>query len=285
MFPPSDLHLYAVVFRLSALHPGAIPGDHGDQARAALFDLIQRGDFPLAQRLHDLNDHKPYTISLLEGGKRGADRALHFGTGITAHWRFTLLHEPAFEALLKRYLLSRELPHIRIGALEFTITDAFASGRSHPESGYTALADLQTRWNQATESLPPAFILEFCSPTGFNLGQDKTTGERRWRALPEPRLIFSALRKKWARLGGIDPGDDFDQWVEAHVEAEPMHLETRTVLVERRPLRGFVGRVRFRVRGDSKWWAVVHLLADLAFWTGIGYQTTRGMGQVRRISE
>ncbi|MCC6975934.1 MAG: CRISPR-associated endoribonuclease Cas6 [Anaerolineae bacterium] len=279
---PDDYHLYAIVFRLAALRPGAVPSDHGDQARAALFELVQRGDFPLAQRLHDANDHKPFTVSLLEGGKRGGDGARHFGEGDSATWRFTLLHEPAFEALLRRYLLSRELPHVRIGALSFAITEAFASGASHHDSGHIALTALRSRWELPSETLPPSFTLDFRSPTGFSLGQDKTTGEHRWRALPETRLIFSALRKKWARLGGAEPGDEFDTWAEKSIEMEPLYVETRTTLIERRPLRGFVGQVRFHLRGDPRWWPLAHLLSDLAFWTGVGYQTTRGMGQARK---
>src|SRR5437764_87842 len=117
----TDLRLYAIVLRMVALHPGAVPADHGDQARAALLNLIRTGDQALSQTLHDDNTHKPYTISLLNGGKRGRDRALNFNTGDSADWRFTLLCEPAFEALLRRYILSRELPHARIGAVEFQI--------------------------------------------------------------------------------------------------------------------------------------------------------------------
>src|SRR5579859_4734228 len=106
-----NLRLYAIVFRLAAIRPGAVPADHGDQARAALFELIRHGDLPLAQRLHDQNIQKPYTIDLLQGGRRGKDNTIHFGEGDYAYWRFTLMQEPAFEALLRRYLLSRALPH------------------------------------------------------------------------------------------------------------------------------------------------------------------------------
>ncbi len=278
----NEVRFYAIVFRLVALRSGAVTADHGDQARAALFDLIQRSDFPLAAKLHDSNDHKPYTISLVQGGKRGSDSARHFAEGDSAEWRFTLLHEPAFEALLQRYLRDRALPHIRIGVLPFGIEAAYASGIGHPQSGYTTLTLLRERWSVANDSLPPSFILNFSSPTGFSLGQDKVTREHRWRAMPEPRLIFSALRKKWTRLGGVDPGDSFDEWVDRTIEAEPLHLESRATVVEQRHLRGFVGRVRFRPQGDLRWWSLVHLLADLAFWTGVGYQTTRGMGQVRK---
>ena len=279
------LRLYAIVFRLVAIRPGAIPVDHGDQARAALFDLVRRGDLLLAQGLHDQNMHKPYTVNLLEGEKRGRDGAIHFGEGDSAHWRFTLLQEPAFEALLRRYLLSRSLPHVRIGHVEFAVADAFASGTSHPDSGHISISELHSRWDCKADTVPAQLMLDFKSPTVFSLGTDHDTGERRWCAMPNAPILFSALRKKWSSLGGTEPGDEFDQWVRHCIEVEPLHLQSKTVVVERRPVTGFVGRVRFRVRGDRCWLPLLHLLSDLTFWTGAGYQTTRGMGHVQRLME
>jgi CRISPR-associated endoribonuclease Cas6 len=281
----SDLRLYAIVLRLAALRPGAIPADHGDQARAALFDLIKRGDLQLSEKLHDENVQKPYTISLLDGGKRDQRRTLHFGEGDSAEWRFTLLHEPAFEALLRRYLLNRTLPHVRIGAVEFAIVDAFASGLSHPDCSHVGVLELQDRWNCDPETLSNSITLDFCSPTTFHLGTDRETAERMWRTFPYPRTLFSSLRKRWQGMGGLEPGDDFDVWVERHIDVEPINLMTYTTFIEGNSVQGFVGRVRFRQRGDKRWLSLVHLLADLTFWTGVGYQTTRGLGQVRRLTD
>jgi len=278
-----DLRLYAIVLRLSALRPGAVPADHGDQARAALLNLIRSGDLPLSRRLHDANTRKPYTVSLLNGGKRGRDGALHFGMGDSAEWRFTLLHEPAFEALLRRYIWNQTLPHVRIGAVEFQISNAFASG-SHPDSGSITLAALHERWNVAPETLPRSIVLDFLSPTAFNLGQDRASGRYRIRSTPDARTLFSTLRKHWLKLGGVAPGDEFDTWVGERVETRPLNPRAHTVFVERRPVESFSGRVSFTVHGsDVRWLPLLHLLADLAFWTGVGYQTSRGMGQVRRV--
>ena len=283
---PQSARLYAIVLRLSAIRRGALPAEHGDLARAALLDLIKRGDASLASQIHDENTHKPYTISLIKGGKRDErDHAQHFGEGDDAEWRFTLLCEPAFEATLRRYLLSRELPHIRVGAVEFAIVDAFASGASHPDSGYTLLSDLAEKWTCAPATLPRAFVLDFLSPTTFNLGEDAVTGRRRLRPNPDPRVLFSALRKRWQKFGGAEPGDSMDEWVDQQVEAEPLWLETYPVQIERTSVIGFVGRVRFRVYGDPRWLPLLHLFADMSFWTGVGYQTTRGLGQVRRFVE
>jgi CRISPR-associated endoribonuclease Cas6 len=277
----NEHRLYAVVLRMAALRRGAVPADHYKESMSALYHLINLGDAELAQMLHDMNIHKPFTVSLLNGGKRDREGAQHFGDGDTAEWRFTLLRDPAFEALIQRYIRSRDLPHVRVGAVEFAITDAFVSG-SHPDSGYVSLGTLTELYQRVPEACDRVVTLDFLSPTAFNLGTDRETGRRRFRALPDPKTVFSTLRKRWARLGGAEPGDEFDAWVERTIEAEPLSLRWQSVMVEKTVIRGFLGRVRFRHWGaDRRWLPLLHLLADLSFYTGVGYQTTRGMGQVR----
>lgn len=280
-----DARLYAIVLQMTAVRRGAIPANHGDQARAAMFDLLKRGNLQFAAQLHDENAHKPYTISLVQGGKRATDGAHHFREGDQAEWRFTLLSDPTFEAVLRRYILDRNLPHVRIGAVEFAITDAFASNGSHAFSGHISIAALQEKWSCEPDTLAKSVTLEFLTPTAFSKGQDKTTGQYHYISLPLPRLLFSTLRKRWIGLGGTAPGDEFDGWAEATFSLEPIRLEMLPIIVERRTVPAFTGQARFVHRGDPRWLGVVHLLADFAFWAGVGYQTTRGMGQARRISE
>lgn len=279
----SELRLYAVVLRLGALRPGAIPADHGKQALSALYSLLRIGDEALAQELHDENAHKPFTVSLLDGGRRDREGAQHFGEGDTAEWRFTLLRDPAFEALIQRYVSDRDLPHIRIGAIEFQIADAFVSG-SHPRSGYISLERLRQRYTD--DNAPKSIMFDFQTPTVFSLGMDKMTQQRRLRAMPVPVTLFSTLRKRWVKLGGTDPGDEFDMWVERTIEAHPLTLRWQSLTIERGQVRGFTGQVRFVHWGeDERWLPFFNMLADLAFYTGVGYQTTRGMGQICRIVE
>lgn len=277
--------LYAIVLRLAALHPGAIPVQHGELVHGALLKLIQHGDSPLAQRLHDDNNAKPFTISLLHGGRvrpRHQSDGRHFGAGDTADWRFTLLMDPAFDALLRRYLLNRDLPHVQIGSLSFAIQDAFASGMSHPDSGHVSLEDLVARWNCPPSDLARDITLDFMTPTAFNFGKDPIRQEYRIHTLPDAKTVFSTLRRRWQKMGGIEPGDVFDVWLEKAVETEILHGQTETMPVKNRAVAGFTGRVCYSVYGSQlEWLPLLHLLADLSFWTGIGYQTTQGMGQVR----
>lgn len=281
----ADQRLYAVVLRLAAQRPGAIPADHGKLALSALYDLLRLGDQELAQELHDNNQHKPFTVSLLNGGKTDREGARHFGAGDGAEWRFTLLRDPAFETLLRRYAGIPNLPHIRIGTVSFQITDAFISG-SHPDSGCVSLDHLIDRYNQPPEAYAKTILLDFLTPTAFALGTDAETRHRRLRTLPDPRTLFSALRKRWAGLGGPHPGDAFDEWVQINIEAEPLRLSWQSVQLERVRFRGFIGQIRFVHWGaDARWLPFLHLLAELSFYTGAGYQTTRGMGRVRLLAE
>jgi len=278
-----ELRLYAIVLRLAAMRPGAISRDHGDAARGALIKIIEQGDALLAQELHDANTHKPYTVSPVRGGKRGSDGALHFREGDSAEWRFSLLCEPAFESLLRRYLLNRNLPHVRIGAVTYAIVDAFASGIGHADSGHTSVVELTERWSCSPESLSRQIAFDFRSPTTFSRGKDEFTGRYRYCAWPEPRIVFSSLRKRWKDLGGLIPDDDFDGWIDKWVEIESFDLHQQKVIVESRPIPCFTGQVRYQVYGDGRWLPLMNLLADLTFWTGAGYQTPRGLGQVRRL--
>jgi len=280
-----EQRLYAVVLKLAALRRGAAPADHGKQALSALYALLQLGDETLAKSLHDVNVRKPFTVSLMNGGKTDRQGAQHFAEGDTAEWRFTLLRDPAFEALIQRYVQDRNLPHVRIGALQFAITDAFVSG-SHPDSGHVSLAAFAQRYGQPTESYAKTVRLQFLTPTAFNFGTDPLTRRRRLRIIPDPRTLFSTLRKRWVSLGGVDPGDAFDQWVDHTIEADPIFLKWGSVWIEKAMVRGFMGDVRFQHWGeDTRWLPFLHLLTDLTFYSGVGYQTTRGMGQVRSHPE
>ncbi|MDX2137013.1 MAG: CRISPR-associated endoribonuclease Cas6 [Chloroflexota bacterium] len=274
--------LYAVVLRLIALRSGAVPRDHGTQVRAAFLSMIRTGDETLAQQLHDANIHKPYTISPLRSWKRSRDGAHHFSEGDEAEWRFTLMSEPTFEAVLRRYLLDRNLPHLRIGAMQFMVTDVFAS-QSHPESGSVTATELVERWQKRLDAPPSRILLAFVSPTVFSLGHDKESGHYRYASLPDLKLLFSSLRKRAVDVGLPPESDDFDAWIAQTARLTPLALDLVRVTVERRGIPAFLGEVSIDLGSDLSRRAYAHMLADLAFFTGVGYQTTCGLGQVRRM--
>ena len=168
----------------------------------------------------------------------------HFGEGD----RILALHpavEPAFEAVLRRYILSRELPHLRIGALSSGSPDAFASSRSHIDSGRPRNGACRTL-EQAAGNAAAQFSLDFLTPTAFNLGYDHDSDESGARSIaPTPTLLFGTLRREWHQARWRRAGDEFDAWVrQANVEIEQAGHSHRAAGVEGHPVTGFVGRVR-----------------------------------------
>jgi CRISPR-associated endoribonuclease Cas6 len=62
-------------------------------------------------------------------------------------------------------------------------------------------------------------------------------------------------------------------------------IETRMLDFGRYRQVGFVGEVEFLLKksGDDITKKIFHLLATFSFYSGVGYKTTMGMGQAKKI--
>ena len=125
----------------------------------------------------------------------------------------------------------------------------------------------------------------FLSPTGFKSGAVQNI-------LPTPDLSFRSLAARWKTAYGENPLEDLKQensklenpiknaLVNTFV-ADYSLRSAAVVLKENLVFRGCVGRVRYVWKNEST--AVRKALACLtafAFFCGVGYKTTQGMGQV-----
>ena len=130
----------------------------------------------------------------------------------------------------------------------------------------------------------------FLSPTGFKSGAVQNI-------LPSPELWFRSLAARWKTAYGENPLENLNQ---ENLDQEHPKLENpiknalantfvadyslrsaAVVLKENLVFRGCVGRVRYVWKNEST--AVRKALACLtafAFFCGVGYKTTQGMGQV-----
>ena len=125
----------------------------------------------------------------------------------------------------------------------------------------------------------------FLSPTGFKSGAVQNI-------LPTPDLWFRSLAARWKTAYGENPLEDLKQenlGLEHPIKnalantfvADYSLRSAAVVLKENLVFRGCVGRVRYVWKNEST--AVRKALACLtafAFFCGVGYKTTQGMGQV-----
>jgi CRISPR-associated endoribonuclease Cas6 len=263
--------------QLVAKEDGVLPGSLAEPAHAAFYAAVQAVDPQLAAQLHDAQQRALFTLSPLRG------YATNVHAGQPGRLRVTLLDDTLFGVLMQ-HLLAGPLPTLQLGALTLSITEVCGTPTGDPWAGYTSLTDLaappppgapsRTRWT-----------LEFASPTAIRWGE-ADNGTRRVELFPLPRMAIAGLRRRWDDWTGEGWGRDFEGWVERNVVVgQVRRWTTETVAFQRQRYLGGLGVIEYRLLDRSDSACTVHLdrLLRLAFYTGIGYKTTHGLGQVRLL--
>lgn len=279
------MRLYSSVIRLINLYPVTIPPPGGQHAHGAFLDIVKAVDSDLSAKLHDLfrgkGERKPFTVSPVMGLPRGSEK-VHLREGWECWLRVTMLNEALFRTFIEYFLDGRgkELPKIRLGDAHFAVKEILTTPGSHPWAGFATLEDLQKRLD---EPAPASIALEFHSPTSFSLG--KKEGEKeRYELIPYPRLVFGNLARAWKALSGEDLVAAVERYAEANVRLVMHRLERKVIRLQNHPQLGSVGRVEYRlIRPEDTLARALNLLADLAFFSGVGRKTAQGMGMTRRV--
>ncbi len=287
--------LLAAVIFLSPLYPVTLPADLGRAVHAWFLGQVQRVDPALAERLHEPNRPRPFTLSSLRGvGKTtGGMVAL---TPEQDYW----LRVTSMEATISRCLLEHILPalpgeEIELAGATFKIKGATYDPAEHPWAGQTTYEALVKEHLLGTGQLERTLTLQFASPTTFRrtgMTSSLTDGEgQAYRVvghnflLPLPGLVFDSYLQRWNAFAPIALPLEVKRFAEECVAISRYRLQT--VLVEFGEVRelGFVGTCQFTALvADPYWLRILHLLAAFAFYAGTGHHTARGMGQTRELT-
>jgi len=259
--------LTAVVMGLRPVAEARLPRCHGGLAYGAAMDLFLRLDPRLSRALHEGGGPKPFTVSPLVGPFRGEGGWLWVRPGEKYFWRITGLTGAVSECLGR---LRAGGWGVRFGGAVLEVEEVAREGEEHPEAGRDSYEGLWARWGEG--SGVGAVTLRFITPTTFREG-------RREEPFPLPVWVFGSLVGKWNAFGP-EPLGLGREAMEGGVVLGSWRGETRRVELGRFRTVGFVGTFTYRVLepGLGRW---LGLLADFAFYAGVGWQTTRGLGQVR----
>lgn len=278
--------MYSMAIQLSPTRPGTIRATVGHQAHAAFLRAVQEADPALAEVLHHpILNQRPFTVSPLLGVEAAHDGEVAVYPEQTYTLRFTVLIDDIFQQFMGRFLRG-DRPVLRLGRVLFVIKEILATPEGSPWAGYATFDELVA----GAETGEPLIGLEFCSPTAFSFGQQ--SWGKQFYVLPEPRLVFNSLARTWRAFAppglGLDPRE-VEQYAEENVVIQRLEgLETRMLHFGKHPQVGFVGRVTYRLMDKAEeaegWRQVLHELAGFAFYAGVGYKTTMGMGQCRKMS-
>jgi CRISPR-associated endoribonuclease Cas6 len=273
--------LHALVIKLIAQRAGVLPGSVGELSHAAFYAAVQAVDPVLSAQMHEAQNRSAFSLSPLYGyWQSPQDRRIHVSQGQEGWLRLGLLDDRLF-AVFIQHLLNSGRPAIRLGAIDFAITHVYGAPGSHPWVGYTTLDDLR-----ALNETPNRWLLNFESPTAIRWG-DADNGTRRVMLFPLPRMAIAGLRTRWDRLTGEQWGRDFEEWVERNIIVSWVKSwRTESFTFQRQSYVGGLGVLEYHLLDDREQANAVHFhrLLHLAFYTGIGYKTTHGLGQVRLVS-
>jgi CRISPR-associated endoribonuclease Cas6 len=281
--------LVALVIELQAQMPTYISNHMGRAVQAIALGLIAENNPLLAQHIHDDNQPKPFTVSGLM-----QDDALLYGhvqTGDQAWIRITGLSAEIAQVLLMIYHQPPET--ISISQQAWRITHVHIS--DHRYAGNTSYQTLIQR--HTTERPNRQINMRFITPTTFKI-QDVTV------PLPLPFQTFDSLLSRWITFTAHRLHDLHDDQLNAYIAR---HIVISQHRIQTALIRGknggkeisFLGDVTYELLPKSEylakhdpalenllqaervWFArTMSLLAEFAFYSGVGRKTTIGMGLV-----
>jgi CRISPR-associated endoribonuclease Cas6 len=230
-------------------------------AHAALFHALSGVDSEAGRALHEMRRHKHLTVAVVESKPQHSTLRLTFmgEEGVTyANLLLTALERCSL---------------LRFGSASWRIASVDLSP--------TVWSGVQTWADFSASPASPYLQVTFVTPTAIM----KLDGDRqRFTALyPEPLAFFSGLLRRWQALEGPSLPEGLLPFLQAgKCLISGYELRTEKFQTPERTQLGFRGWVTYESAPHAEAYVVaLHALARLAPFTGVGYQTARGMGAVR----
>lgn len=271
--------LVSVVLELESLAKQSLPPSHGHLVQAALLHSIERQRPDLSFELHHGDRRRPFTVSPVFGPFRTGGGRLRLRKRQEGWLRITSLSE-ALSAELVNF--ERLTDQIGLGSAQFAVRRVLSTHAEHRWASRTTFMDLWRRWFEADrQDLSRRIRLQFETPTTFSRGDHELP-------LPVPQEVFGGLSQKWEQFAESPSPESIAEQFRTHVWLARHDIHTRKVhFTKTRRYVGFQGECEFWVdpAADDTLVRVANLLADFAFYAGVGTKTEAGMGQVRRLPE
>ncbi len=310
--------LYAFMLKLRPLQPGTLMPFSGELVHGAWLNWLKEVAPDVATWLHDDNKRRAFTCSSLQfpiAGERmlEAERKnihLPLNPDKTYTVRITLLLGelfPLFYNALMEFnmsqLAAKQQPFMRIGKQLFSLDEVVISNDDHSGwTGFTSFTTLVEKVRVLKLGAVEPLTLEFATLTSFNRSSARNKAFGVYHArLPLPQYIFPGLARRWGELAPpelaqVVQEDAIEQYIQDDgIIVADYDLKTHHIRFTTHEQPGFVGTCRYSLRkvpneamrpGTALTVRQqILLLAQLAFYCGVGHKTSMGLGQVRPRSE
>jgi CRISPR-associated endoribonuclease Cas6 len=265
--------LYSILLELVVLEAAALPITMGHLAQALILNIVKQFDPELSTHLHDEPGYRPYTVSPLDGGTRSG-KCIFLQRDQLCRIRITLLDGGTLWQKFCTHFLETGPTSVRLGGCLLQLVRIVSSPQADP-SGWVRSTDWQTL---STLPAREEITMQFVTATAFSWGN------RRFVVFPEPYLLWEGLLHTWNKYAPscyTFEKQGVRATLQSAVTVTRCCLHTHTLHYPDYTQKGFVGVCSYWIRASSDITAFLTTLAAFAFYSGVGYKTTMGMGQVR----
>ncbi|APT75359.1 hypothetical protein XO10_02095 [Marinitoga sp. 1135] len=263
-----DTIFYSIVIELKALESGVIPTFPGKKIHGLFFNILKDVDKEISYKLHEDKNYKPFTVSSFLGKK--IDEPVTILKGKRYYIRMTFLEEKIF------ILFTTKIFKNKIFKEKINIEDiSFSIIRIIFDKEHSKWANLLTIDDLLKENYDNKISLTFITPTLFK------TGDKHLR-YPDPEKIFNSLLIKFNKYSPYKLNEKVkEKFNTIKIIQRKTHL--KYIYFPNFYLQGFTGNVVFEIPEDNyELKKTANILSDFAFYAGVGYKTTMGLGQTRR---
>ena len=311
--------LYAFLLRVRPVQSGTLMAFTGELVHAAFLNWLRQTAPDVSEWLHDGNKRRLFTCSTLQFGLPSqamlkAEREnvhLPLDPQKTYFIRITLLLGELFPLLHEALMRYYPNPHqttqhfLQLGKQRFTLEEVILTP-SHPsgQCGFTSLTTLIEQAQQIRGNVLEQLTLDFSYLTTFNRSHARDGGYgTHYALLPLPHYVFPNLARRWEdiappELAGLVQARHIEEYALADgVIITNYALQPHLIHFTKHIQHGFIGRCSYLLRDPRRASAnegneqasslslrqQLWLLSQLAFYTGIGYKTSMGMGRARVV--
>ncbi|MCB0125002.1 MAG: CRISPR-associated endoribonuclease Cas6 [Caldilineaceae bacterium] len=268
--------LIALTLTLTSPSATTVPSHLGRANYAATLAALQALDPALGPLIHEGDGPKPLTCSgILNGRGQRAGMAIQADQPYVL--RITGLTTPVSEALAAA-LLATPPTTWTLDGHPFQVQAVTCDPAADPWTGQTSYETLAAAQLIQGERPQRQVTLRFVTPTTF-------TSNNMTVPVPLPSLVFGSLVERWNAFSPVTLSPEMRRFGEEMVALSRYRLESKAVVQKNKGLRiGAVGEATYTALGGDRYWlGVLQMLADFANYSGVGAQTTQGMGQVHRV--
>jgi CRISPR-associated endoribonuclease Cas6 len=267
----------ALVFTIQPTTAATLPHSMGRAAHAAILDLLGLSDPGLPDSLHAPAAIRPLTVSNLLGRTNAAP-----SSRVLPNERYRLrvtMLSAALEAIGESWLLHPPT-YLVLGEIAWRVLSVTADQGRDSWAGQTSYAELAAQALNKPQRVGGRWQFEFHAPVTFR---------RRGTCvpLPTPGLVFGSLFDKWNALSGFPLPDRLRDRFEEDILVSDFNLCSATALTKNNIVQiGAVGTCTYHMRRElAAYQSALDMLAQFAFYSGVGAATTRGFGQVRLLNQ